>query len=335
MTDASGGGGAKRLGERLLKEVEVEGLSDVPTTVQRKEKKAGGGGGAVLELISPPPTHHPSGAGKTSLIYLLTALAILPSSLCSIALGGHNAAVILIDPLSHISIPRLASITLSLITRKLQEAGKEPLHPELQTQAKALLKTSLLHVHILRPSSWPSLLATLRTLPEHLFDASRHRSMHRRIHSIVLEDLSSFTSQIRNNTTTTSPTTPNPSQTLLSAASASLTTQLDRLSALLSCAVILTSHSASATHFRPAVPTAWPQGMRVTRLAVRRVEVLKFAPGVSVEDAEAERRQRWEIVARGRFEAWRVGHGAGESEGFVFRVGKGVEIERSEESMRM
>ena len=76
------------------------------------------------------------------------------------------------------------------------------------------------------------------------------------------------------------------------------------------------------------MPTPWPQGSPVTRLAVRRVDVVKFAPGISVEDAEKERVQRWEVVSRGRFECWRVGVGARDGEGFVFRVGKGIEMER-------
>ena len=70
--------------------------------------------------------------------------------------------------------------------------------------------------------------------------------------------------------------------------------------------------------------------MSVTRLAVRRVEVLKFAPEMSVEQAEAERGQRWDVVQRARFECWKVGAGAweGRGEGIVFRVGTcGVEVE--------
>lgn len=71
----------------------------------------------------------------------------------------------------------------------------------------------------------------------------------------------------------------------------------------------------------------------MTRLAVRRVEVLKFAPEISVEQAEGEKGQRWEVVKRGRFECWKVGAGIGgrdrEGAGFVFRVGDaGIEVER-------
>jgi hypothetical protein len=69
--------------------------------------------------------------------------------------------------------------------------------------------------------------------------------------------------------------------------------------------------------------------MTVTRLAVRRVEVLKFAPALSVEEAEVEKNQRWDVVQRGRFECWKVGIGAGDGDRFVFRVGDaGVEVEK-------
>lgn len=71
--------------------------------------------------------------------------------------------------------------------------------------------------------------------------------------------------------------------------------------------------------------------MAVTRLTVRRVEVLKFAPALSVEEAEAERAQRWGVVQKERFECSKVGVGVRDGEGFVFRVGeRGVEIERAE-----
>jgi hypothetical protein len=276
----------------------------------------------VLELVSPPLTHHPSGAGKTSLLYLIIAQAILPATFSSITdLGGRDAAIILFDPLHHFSVPRLASVLLSLITRKLPHP-----HDQLEESSKpnllSLVQKSLDHVHIFRPQSWSSLLATLHWLPDYLFNASSHKSTHRRIHSLILKDTDAFLPSLRN-------THPSPSTTVnpLSIASKSLTSSLQALQTLLSCSIILSSPSLLPTVFRPAIPVAWPQGMSVTRLAVRRVDVLKFAPEMGVEQAEAEKEQRWEVVRRGRFECWKVG-GVKEEEGFVFRVGRdGVEVE--------
>jgi hypothetical protein len=63
--------------------------------------------------------------------------------------------------------------------------------------------------------------------------------------------------------------------------------------------------------------------MSTTRLAVKRVDVLKFAPALCVEEAELESSQRWEVVKRARFECWKVGIGVRDGEGFVFRIEEG------------
>ncbi|KAF1934720.1 hypothetical protein EJ02DRAFT_302952, partial [Clathrospora elynae] len=232
-----------------------------------------------LELVSPPPTHHPSGAGKTSLLYLTIAYAILPANFApSIVLEGQDAAVVLFDPLSHFSVARLAEVMLNLLISKIQGTGRD-LDEATKATMRSLVRRSLLHVHIFRPQSWGSLISALRSLPDYLFDQTRHKSMHRRIHSIILEDIDAFTWSIRSSPSSSlaSTTTSN----LLSVASNNLTTQLTKLSTLFSCAKILTSHSMSPSAFRPVLPTSWPQGSAVTRLAIRRVEVLKFAPAIS------------------------------------------------------
>lgn len=274
----------------------------------------------VLELTSPPPTHHPSGAGKTSLLHLIIAHAVLPST-CNLIpdLNGHDAAIILFDPLHHFSVARLASVILTHLTSKLN-TPLTTLSPSLQADLINLTTRSLDHVHIFRPQSWPSLLSTLDALPTYLFDNTQHKSTHRRIHSLILEDTDTFIPSLRAAHPHTPTTTTNP----LAASSKALTTHLSSLSTLLHCNTILTAPSIAAGTFRSALPTSWPAGSRVTRLAVRRVDVVKFAPEMGVEQAEGEAAQRWEVVRRARFECWRVGEG----EGFVFRVGEGgVEVE--------
>jgi hypothetical protein len=278
----------------------------------------------ILEIISPPPTHHPSGAGKTSLLYLLIARAILPSTFSSTPLGGQEATVIIVDPLGHFSVPRLAEVMLSLLKSFFLSTDQE-IHQTLETDMKSIIKTALQHVHIFRHlQSWSSLLATLDSLPDYLFNQTTpHKSMHRRVHSLILEDTDTFAWSIRNTHNSVSR-----SSSTLATASTQLTTRLAKLSKLLSCATILTSQSTTPSMYRPALPTSWPQGTLVTRLAVRRVDVLKFALGTSVEEAEKEKLQRWEVASRGRFECWKVGMDVRDGEGFIFRVGRGVEVER-------
>jgi hypothetical protein len=205
----------------------------------------------------------------------------------------------------------------------------------LKDEIKDTVKTALQHVHILRPTSWSSLLSTLSTLPEYLFDGSRHHSIERRIHSLVLEDVDAFSWDIRASSPSSLVASNVNSTSSLTLASQDLVTVLLSLSTRFSASILLSSHSAatSPSTFRTPLPlpTSWPPHVHVTRLAVRRVEVLPFAPGISVEEAQRQRDQRWDIVKRGRFECWKVGvngKGKKEGEGFVFSVGKEVEVEK-------
>lgn len=285
----------------------------------------------IIELVSPPLAHHPSGAGKTLLLHLIIAHAILPALFSpSIQLPGKNAAVIVFDPLHHFSIPRIAQVMLNILVTALRDSNKD-IDETTKSDVKNLVSRSLVHLHIFRPQSWSSLLSTLRSLPDYLFDASRHKSMHRRVHSIILDDIDAFVWSIQNNGSSTSTSTAASNKTLTTASSI-LTSSLQRLTTQLSCGTILISHSTTPASFRPALPSSWPQSMNVSRLAVRRVEVLKFAPAISVEEAEAERARRWDVMKMGRFECWKVGMGVKDGEGFVFKVREmGVEIEKGEE----
>jgi hypothetical protein len=169
------------------------------------------------------------------------------------------------------------------------------------------------------------LCATLAALPEYLFAVpSRHKSRNRRVHAIVLEDLHVFSSSIR---ASSSHTTPN----ALTTASTQLTDLLSKLTHTLSPNVIVTtSHSTTPSTFRPPIPATISATTTTVRWAVQRVPVVKFAPGMCVEEAENERAKREEMVSRGRFDVWRVDKKAAEGEGLVFRVGGsgGVEVER-------
>ncbi|KAG9190799.1 hypothetical protein G6011_08887 [Alternaria panax] len=339
------GDGAKRLGEKLLMEVEVEDLSSVFRSLHEFVLRGNGipnrtqtshfniseidrlilsPGPPILEIISPPPTHHPFGAGKTSLLYLIVAHAILPPAFSSIFLGGQEAAIVLFDPLNHFSVPRLAEIMLSLLCSRLASTDQVVDEP-LKAEMKCMIKTALQHLHIFHPQSWSALLATIDSLPDYLFDQTTpHKSMHRRVQSIVLEDIDTFAWSIRGTNTSSVSTSSN----ALATASAQLTTRLTKLTKLFSCSMVLTSQSTTPSSYRPALPTSWPQGTLVTRLAVRRVDVSKFSSAISIEEAEKEKLQRWEVVSRGRFECWKVGVGVKDGEDFAFRVGKGIEMER-------
>lgn len=213
---------------------------------------------------------------------------------------------------------------LGLLKFRLQDAGHE-LNQRVKHEMKSLVKRCLLHVHIFRPQSWASLLVTLRALPDYLFDKDRHKSIHRRIHSIILDDIDAFVWSTRNSATSMMH---NAAPQLT--ASARLTNSLQRLSTLLSSAVILVSSSNLSTVFRPPLYVSWNQAEQVMRLVVRRVEVLKFAPAISIDEAMADSQQRWQVLSRGRFECWMAGS-MSNGEGFVFKVEqRAVEVERTD-----
>ncbi|KAF2106122.1 hypothetical protein BDV96DRAFT_338508 [Lophiotrema nucula] len=293
--------GAKIVGARLLAEVEGEGLVSLLSAL-RELKNAADGRGFF-------------GVGELD--------GLIPAS----NIAGQNAAIIIIDPLSHFSVHRLAEVMSSLLLTKMKEAGKA-VEERLIKDMTGLVKMTLVHIHVFRPQSWDSLLSTLKSLPDYLFSTEKHRSMNRRIHTLALEDIDTFYWSLRSSSSNATPAAATSQTNSVQAASIRLTRHLLDLSNLLSCATILTSHSSSPTSFRPFVPTSWPQGIQPTRLAVRRVEVLKFVPAICIEDAERERQQRWEVVQQSRFEAWKVGIGAKDGTGFVFKIAQGIEIEK-------
>lgn len=249
---------------------------------------------------------------------------------------------------------RLTQIVLKHVVDQLRANGQtiDDDDDATKTEIKSLVRNCLLHVHLFRPQSWGALLASLDALPAYLFDATKHSSMQRRVHALLIDDIDAFVPVLRNERAGDGGTA-NP----LTAASVRLTSVLQRLAREFFCGIVLTAHSSSASSFRPSLPVAWaPRAgeagraagdardtttqttthidITPTRLAVRRIQVLKFAPAISLEEAEAERQQRWDVVSKGRFECWKIGVGtvAREGEGFVFRVGKGgVCVEEVEE----
>ncbi|KAF2175679.1 hypothetical protein K469DRAFT_609921, partial [Zopfia rhizophila CBS 207.26] len=263
------------------------------------------------------------GSGKTHLLYLITSFAILPSRFHGTEIGGKNAAIVVLDPLSHFDVERLAQITIHHIICKLNAAGRWQEGDEAtQKEIKELLEMSLKHIHIFRPQSHVSLVATLEELKEYLFNDKAHHSIHRPIHSIILDPADAFYWPLRASSLPSTSSKPSPSVT---AEYTKLATHLIRLSRILSCAILLTTSSISpAQPFRSIIPPSFSD----VRLALRRVRISRFSPALSVEEAERERDKMGEVVSRGRFECWKVGQGR-HGEKVEFRItGWGVNMEQ-------
>ncbi|KAI5838315.1 hypothetical protein DFP73DRAFT_565508 [Morchella snyderi] len=128
----------------------------------------------VIELTSR------GSCGKTHLLYLICAIATLPSKL-----GGKGRAVVIIDCKSQFSVNRLYEVMRGYARQHLQVLSIP------SVQLHGLLKTALSHVHIFRPISSAQLLLTIQSLKPYLY-TTEHQSSKRRIDSILIDGISSF-----------------------------------------------------------------------------------------------------------------------------------------------
>lgn len=269
----------------------------------------------ILELLSQAP-----GSGTTHFLYLLIATAILPSSY-----GGQNSCVAVLDTDNTFSVSRLVTqLRLSL-------------PPD---SAPSSITTALSHLHIFRPQSLPTLIATLENLPTY-FLSTPHPSLHRPLAFIALDSLTAFHWQSKaadedrafaNQHPSSSPTPGSPG--LPSAKPAKdLPTLLKNTAASLSASVVFTSHFLTTynqshnntnTPRSPLTPTV--------RFSLHRRPVRSFPPTISISEArrEAGDRQRavdaagWEVSVLESGAEQRVLRGMG----FGFKItNEGVTVE--------
>lgn len=134
-----------------------------------------------------------SAAGKSQLLYYLAAVAILPSRLGDIRLGGRDAAVVFIDTDGRFDANRLSIVARGIVQQKIKPhtTDKEG-ELNLRNDIENLLIDSLRHVHVFRPQSSTSLLATLHSLELYLFDLPRHPSSNRNLHAILIDSMTAF-----------------------------------------------------------------------------------------------------------------------------------------------
>ncbi|KAJ9654810.1 hypothetical protein H2201_008935 [Coniosporium apollinis] len=313
----------------------------------------------IVELTSTTP-----GSGKTHLLYLTTIHAILPVTHASIMLHGFSSAVIILDTDNRFNIPRLADILKAHVVACQQAQQK----PALEDQdLENLIQGCLKHVHVYRPQSTGSLLATLNAIPTYLFNAGAHHSSHRRLHSIILDSASAFYWPMRAEEELaklgrqlhepSDVDAPNAVLSTMTTPWTQLSRHLRRLQQMFDCAILFATVSLSPSpapsltpssrrdipSLRPALPGPMAH-LATLRLVLARAAVPPFAPGMAVQDALGERGKRQEVVQRGRFwasvngwdrEAWgrEVVDGLRRMGwGFGFRVmGEGVVLEGAED----
>jgi hypothetical protein len=184
----------------------------------------------------------------------------------------------------------------------------------------AATEAALKHIHILRPQTLGSAIATLSSLPTYLFDGSRHHSFDQPVAFVALASASAFYWQTKAEeedasllattaTTTAGQTKPRPI-----AQWNHLAASLRRISNALACPVMFTSWNMSPPlqpqqqGYRPnidggirrsSVPAPLAQ-LPVLKLVVQRESVRKFPVGMSLEEAKREAGVRWKAVQGSR-----------------------------------
>lgn len=299
-----------------------------------------------------------SAAGKSQLLYYLTAIAVLPSAYDETHLGGKGSAVVFIDADGRFDADRLRVVTRGILLQRLREQPETVKPPDLET----ILPTSLQHVHVFRPQSSSSLLATFHSLDTYLFDLPRHLSSNRPLHAIIIDSASAFFWQDRlrdefariedigRPVADIEREREQKQSFYISDLYAELVKELKRLQRLFSCAAIFTttsltgksnvprnteSHQSSGPFdlynppvpstktpvLRPFLPAPWGT-FPTLRLVVQRDAVRPFPPSMTVHDAERDAANRHEVVRQGKFSGWVNGWG---QEEWPRRVVDGIE----------
>jgi hypothetical protein len=278
-------------------------------------------GEVLIEL-----TGNSSSAGKTSLLYLIVTFATLPHHINGIDMAGKNAAVVILDTDDRFDVTRLQTIMKNQIQHRISIAMEDKEHSDdgepnegrgstrnnpvsdlSDAEVDSAIRESLQNIHIFRPQSFSSLIATLEHLPSYLLGlASNHYSKNRPLHSIIVDSASAFYWQLRaeeetrrvlilnSSTSTSTPANPLNYTVVMS--------KLRWLSSTFECPVLATTWNlSSSSHGNgPYLNPSFPM-LPTLRLNVRRIFIPPFGPRVSAEQAESLRHMRPEVAEKQKF----------------------------------
>ena len=226
-------------------------------------------------------------------------------------LNGKGNAVVLLDLSGRFSVLRLHDVMHHYISSIGSTTVEFPEH-----EISSLVSDSFTHLHIFRPQSSSSLLATLTTLPSFLLSSpSKHYSASRRLGLLAISDLSAFLWQDRlvadeETGLPVSNHAERASNTLFLEGYRNLIASLRHIQHLFSCTIVATNWGLApvtsvARHpaLRPHLPSLWNNFCTI-KVVVERDRVSKFGPGLSAEEAKREGLQRWQAVEKSGFSGW-------------------------------
>lgn len=203
----------------------------------------------------------------------------------------------------------------TIMTNHVQSSFGKLSEPAQVPTVTKLVRSSLEHLHIFRPQSSLSLLATMSSLESYILNTTSHFSANRQVSLIILHHIDAFLWQDRleDAEDPTNEIKTCQKSSLLSVRFRELVAHLGQLQARFGCLIIATSSALSTMAYarsdglvvpalRSHLPNAWKNFVTL-RLLVQRDSVRKFPLGVSVEEAAREAHQRREVVERCIFSA--------------------------------
>ncbi|KAI9712232.1 MAG: hypothetical protein M1812_006967 [Candelaria pacifica] len=273
---------------------------------------------AVIEI-----TGRSSCSGKTQLLYYITALSVLPAVFQGHALYGKEGAVIVLDTDGRFDVSRLRQVMWHYV-RQQQGTRYQSANPSSDVDVDALLTAALHHIHIFRPQSSASLLATIETLPNYLLSATTHISQNRCLQTLLLDSASAFFWQDRMADDQLEALAANEGTNKGSETKAfvqtwqALVRALRYVQSTFGCTIIATNwglftntppqqqqYTSQVTipSIRPHLPPVWTSFCTL-RIVVQREKVRQFVPEMSFMEAVAENDRRLEAVRQAGFSGW-------------------------------
>ncbi|KAI9813658.1 MAG: hypothetical protein M1827_003729 [Pycnora praestabilis] len=279
---------------------------NLPTTVPKLPKSSLS---PTIEITSPT-----SCSGKTHLLYLITTLLTLPPGT---SYGGQGGAVVVLDTDGRFDVKRLREVMRYHILSNISNDSANEKGRDIEAEIEKVTLEALTHVHIFRPQSSTSLLATVQHLPTYLLtpptsfrsgtgsrQEQSHQSHRRVLRAVMLDSASAFYWQdlAAAEEDQATATTSKLSQTTHYR---TLIKSLREIQTRFACTIIATtwglqpnfpphhheyqqhqshhSSSNSPPSFRPHLPPVWTSFMTL-RLIVQRTKTPRFGPGVSIQE---------------------------------------------------
>ncbi len=188
----------------------------------------------------------------------------------------------------------------------------------------AMLTAALHHVHVFRPQSSASLLATVEGLPNYLFSSTAHISQNRCLQALLLDSASAFFWQDRmaddqpEESATADGGKQHPERKTFVQTWQLLVRALRSVQATFHCTIVATNWGLFSTapqqqqqytsqvinpSIRPHLPAVWTSFCTL-RIVVQRDKVKQFASGMTLSEAAMENDRRLEAVQQAGFSGW-------------------------------